>query len=41
MKGTPENMQINPSYKDVVDEVYLYLYRAIEKAKNNGINEIG
>ena len=39
MKGTPENMQIKPTYKDVVDEVYSFLYKSIEKAIDNGINE--
>lgn len=39
MKGMPENMQINPEYTDVVDEVYAFLYKALEKAKRYGIDE--
>lgn len=39
MRGTPENMQTNPTYKDVVDEVYTFLYQAIKKAKEYGIDE--
>ena len=39
MKGTPENMQINPTYKDVIDEVYTFLYQAIQKVKDYGLNE--
>jgi dihydropteroate synthase len=39
-KGTPKTMQENPSYKDVVEEVYLSLYNKIIKAKEFGINNI-
>ena len=39
MKGIPENMQINPFYTDVVDEVYDFLYKAVEKAKHYGFDE--
>jgi len=39
MRGTPENMQTNPTYKDVVDEVYTFLYQAVQKAKECGLDE--
>ena len=39
MKGTPENMQDNPEYKDVVDEIYNYLYDRTNKAVEAGIDE--
>jgi dihydropteroate synthase len=39
IKGTPQDMQINPSYNDVVDEVYYYLQECINKAKSYGIDE--
>ena len=38
-KGTPENMQINPAYNDVVEEVYLNLLNKINYAKSKGIGE--
>ncbi len=38
--GTPENMQINPIYKNVVEEVYLSLHEKIQTAKNQGIKNI-
>lgn len=37
MQGTPETMQINPSYKDVTKEVYDFLMERCEKAKNYGV----
>ncbi len=36
-KGTPETMQINPTYKDVVEEVYLNLLNKINYAKSKGV----
>lgn len=39
-KGTPENMQINPEYKNVVEEVYTALYEKIKYAKSLGIENI-
>ena len=39
-KGTPENMQINPLYNDVVEEVYLNLLNKIAYAKAKGVNNI-
>lgn len=39
-KGIPENMQDNPLYTDVVQEVYDVLFNKIEIAKSLGINDI-
>ncbi len=38
-KGTPENMQLNPEYNDVVEEVYLKLLDKTNFAKSKGIGE--
>ncbi len=40
IKGSPETMQINPHYKDVVDEVCQWLQRRVEVAKAAGIDDI-
>lgn len=37
IKGTPENMQKNPEYEDVVDEIYGYLEDRTNMAINSGI----
>ena len=34
MQGTPETMQNNPEYQDVIKEIYYYFSSMIEKAKN-------
>ena len=39
-KGTPQNMQNNPHYKDVTEEVYLSLKNKIEYAESLGIKNI-
>lgn len=39
-KGSPENMQESPHYKDVIEEIYLELYRKCEFAKSKGIENI-
>lgn len=39
-KGTPENMQVNPVYENVVEEVYISLLNKIDYAKSKGINNI-
>ena len=39
-KGTPENMQDNPYYDDVVEEIYKYLHKKAEYALNKGINNL-
>jgi len=38
MKGTPKDMQINPFYKNVIKEVYEFLFERIEFALSQGIN---
>ncbi len=40
IKGTPETMQLNPDYIDVVDEVYQFLYERIKFARKKNINSI-
>jgi dihydropteroate synthase len=40
MKGTPQNMQINPYYDDVIEEIYNFLYKQTQKAENVGIKQI-
>lgn len=39
-KGTPENMQDNPIYNNVVEDIFLHLYKKICLAKENGIDNI-
>jgi len=38
-KGTPANMQANPVYENLMDELYLYFERQIDLARNAGIGE--
>jgi dihydropteroate synthase len=40
MKGTPENMQTDPYYDDVVSEVYDFLVEKTEQAETLGIEKI-
>ena len=40
MQGTPQTMQDNPEYEDVILEVYHFLEKQIQKAKDFGIKEI-
>ncbi len=40
MKGTPKDMQKNPTYDDVLLEVYDFFKERIQKAKSFGINDI-
>ena len=39
-KGTPQNMQDNPKYSDLIEEIYLELYKKCKLAKNRGIENI-
>ncbi len=39
IKGTPKNMQKNPYYDDVIDEIIKYLKESIQLAKDAGIQE--
>lgn len=40
IKGTPENMQKNPVYDDLVEEIMNYFSERINKLKNLGVNDI-
>lgn len=40
MQGTPQNMQANPTYTDVVKEVLYYFSQKIEKLRALGVNDI-
>ena len=39
MKGTPENMQVNPFYEDVVSEIYQFLSDKLEWMEKKGIDK--
>ncbi len=39
MKGTPENMQANPTYDDLISEILKFLEDAIKRAVKAGIRE--
>lgn len=38
MKGNPRTMQINPQYKDLIQEIITFLRNALEKASKAGID---
>ena len=40
MQGTPETMQKNPEYNDVIKEIGTFFARQIEKLKTIGVNDI-
>lgn len=40
MQGSPENMQKNPDYKDVVDDLLDYFDKKIRKLQDSGIKDI-
>lgn len=40
MQGNPQNMQVNPTYKNVTLEVVDYLANKVEKLKTLGINDV-
>lgn len=40
MKGSPENMQENPEYTDIVDELLDYFNQKIENFRSRGLNDI-
>jgi dihydropteroate synthase len=40
IKGTPKNMQVNPEYENVIEEVYNYLSESVTIAKKSGIKQI-
>jgi len=37
MQGTPETMQENPSYKELIPEIKVFLSEAVERACSNGV----
>lgn len=39
MKGTPKDMQNNPSYENLIDEIYQFFKDRIQFCINNGIDE--
>ena len=40
MKGTPQNMQKEPKYDNVVTEVYQYLHKKVAELNRLGVNDI-
>lgn len=40
MKGTPQNMQKDPSYKSVVNEVLFYFSEKIQQLRHLGVNDL-
>jgi dihydropteroate synthase len=40
MKGTPQTMQQNPSYKDVIDEINLFFKQRIDTLAQKGVTKI-
>ncbi len=40
IKGTPKNMQVNPEYENVTEEVFDYLKESVEIAKGSGIKQV-
>jgi dihydropteroate synthase len=40
IKGTPKNMQVNPHYDNLIEEIYNFLYRQTEAAVSKGIKNI-
>jgi dihydropteroate synthase len=40
MQGTPKTMQINPTYENVVEDIFNFLKERIEIAKSYGVNSI-
>ncbi len=40
MQGTPDTMQKNPNYTNVVDDIYTFFEKKLIECKNSGINQI-
>jgi len=40
IKGTPKNMQANPKYENLIEEIYDFLYIQVQNAKGKGIKNI-
>jgi dihydropteroate synthase len=39
MKGTPRDMQVNPTYEDLIGEIRAFLRKAVEEARSVGIRK--
>ena len=39
MKGTPRDMQVNPTYEDLIGEIQAFLRKAVEQARSVGIRK--
>ena len=39
IKGTPKNMQLDPQYENLLEEIYFYLENSKEKALNCGVDK--
>lgn len=40
IKGIPKTMQVNPTYNEVISEIYDYLFYRIKEVKNNNVQNI-
>jgi len=40
MQGTPQTMQNNPHYTNILSDIYTFLQNRIQKAENFGVNDI-
>jgi len=40
MKGTPQDMQINPTYKNLIKEIFIFFSDRVEKLKSLGVNDV-
>jgi len=40
MKGTPDNMQLNPVYSDVVKDIIAFFSKQVERLKLLGVNDV-
>ena len=40
MKGTPKNMQLNPQYKNITQELIFYFTKKVAALKRYGVNDI-
>ena len=40
MQGTPQNMQMNPHYDNLLKEVFLYFAERVQKLRDLGVNDI-
>lgn len=40
MKGTPQNMQVNPKYNNIVEELFFYFSKKINQLRNLKVNDV-